>query len=652
MLLQARNIGKNYGTTQILSNITLQISARQRIGLVGVNGAGKSTLLKILAGELPQDSGEIYKAKDTTIGYLPQNSGLESEATIWEEMMSVFDELKQMEKTLRELEKEMADPQVHHDLGRFTALSEKYARLSDTFRMKGGYEMEAKIRGILHGMGFAQVPFDTPIVHLSGGQKTRLALAKLLLVEPDILLLDEPTNHLDLATLSWLEDYLRNYPGAILLVSHDRYFLDTLVDTIYEIERTKAKKYTGNYTRFIEQKAAEYESELKQYEKQQEEIARAEEFIRRNIARASTANRAKSRRKMLEKMERIEKPQGESRRAQFRFNIAKTSGKDVLKVKDLRFSYEHGEPILDGIDLELTRGEAVALIGPNGAGKSTLLKLIAGELEQEAGSIEWGSNVSIAYYDQEQKDLNPDNTVLDEVWNEYPHLLEMTVRSVLGHFLFSGEDVEKKISTLSGGEKARVALAKLMLKQANVLILDEPTNHLDLYSKEALESALMEYEGTLLFISHDRYFLNKLAERILELDASGLKTYLGNYDDYIEKKKELAEIEQELAQIRPSASSGQKTGDSRDPAEKSESHARPHYEEMKRKRQEERNRQRKAERLEQEITNLEEEIHNLELELAKPEVYLDHVKVMEIQEEIKRKQRELDKAYTEWESLL
>jgi ATP-binding cassette subfamily F protein 3 len=645
MLLQANAISKNYGVKTVLSNISIQILERERIGLVGVNGAGKSTLLQIISGEMSYDSGEIFKAKETRIGYLAQNSGLQSGRAIWDEMIGVFEHLIETEKELRRLEALMADPQLISDNKKYEDTLNRYSMKSEWFREHGGYEMETKIRGILHGMGFGDIAPDTPVATLSGGQKTRLALAKLLLQEPDILLLDEPTNHLDIPTLTWLESYLRSYPGAILVVSHDRYFLDAIVNTIYEIERTTSKRYTGNYTKYIEIKAADYESQLKQYEKQQGEIAKLADFIQRNIVRASTTKRAQSRRKALERMDRVEKPLGDLKKAHFSFEIEHTTGRDVLHVKDLAVSYEADRPLFKQVSFSLRRGETVALIGPNGIGKSSLLKTLIGQHEPDKGTFKWGANVSIGYYDQEQAGLNPANTVLEEVWSAYPHLEEANIRSVLGSFLFSGEDVFKKVESLSGGEKARVSLAKLMLLKANVLILDEPTNHLDLYSKEVLESSLIDYEGTLLFISHDRYFLNKMAENIVELTANGAHYFLGNYDEYLEKKQELVEIEAEKEAERAKSAKG--TPSSGPGIEGGST-----YETDKQTKREERSRQRKIEQLEQEISRLEAEISALEQELGQPDVFNNYLLVQEKNAKMDEKRDILQKNYDEWEVLM
>ncbi|PZE20832.1 ABC-F family ATP-binding cassette domain-containing protein [Paenibacillus xerothermodurans] len=651
MLLQASGITKSYGINTVLSNITLQIEPRERIGLVGVNGAGKSTLLQIIAGEMSYDSGDIFKAKETRIGYLKQNSGLFTDRSIWDEMRTVFAHLEEAEQELRKLETMMSDPEVLADAKLTEDTMKRYASRSEWFKEQGGYEKDARIRGVLHGMGFGDFAPDTPVNTLSGGQKTRLALAKMLLQEPDLLLLDEPTNHLDIPTLTWLEGYLRSYPGAILVVSHDRYFLDSLVDAIYEIERTSSKRYTGNYSKFIETKQAEYESQLKQFEKQQDHIAKMEEFVQRNLVRASTTKRAQSRRKALEKMERIEKPLGDLKRAHFSFEVEQMSGKEVLSVSDVAVSYDGRSPLVRDVNFQLRRGDTAALIGPNGIGKSTLLKTMVGERKPDTGSIQWGANVRIGYYDQEQTGLNEKNTVLDEVWNAFPHIEEARIRTVLGSFLFSGEDVFKKIGSLSGGEKARVSLAKLMLEKANVLILDEPTNHLDLYSKEVLESALIDYEGTLLFISHDRYFLNKMAESMLELTREGVTAYLGNYDDYTEKKQELAEIERQRVAGTPGAKSKAIVDAAADTAVKAAAPAEAGYEANKQAKREERARLRKLEQLEQDIARLEAEVAAIESELAEPEVYNDYVLVQQKNEAMESKRKKLAAYYDQWEQL-
>ncbi|MCK9857019.1 ABC-F family ATP-binding cassette domain-containing protein [Paenibacillus sp. ATY16] len=640
MLLQLSNISKNYGIDVILSDISMQVLERERVGLVGVNGAGKSTLLKIIAGELSYDSGAIHKAKETRIGYLAQNSGLQSNRTIIEEMRAVFSHLIEAEQELRELEQQIADPALHDNPKRYEDVLDRYSRKSDWFREQGGFEINTRINSVLHGMGFGSFPPDTLISTLSGGQKTRLALARILLQAPDLLMLDEPTNYLDIPTLTWLEGYLRGYSGAILVVSHDRYFLDALVTTIVEIERHAARRYTGNYSRYIELKAAEYEADMKQYEKQQEEISKMEQFIQRNIVRASTTKRAQSRRKALDKMDVLDKPLGDLKKARFTFEIERQTGKDVLDVADLSVKFpEKDRQLFQHVSFKLSRSETVALIGPNGIGKSTLLKVLVGQRQPQTGTVRWGSNVKLGYYDQEQTGLTPSNTVLEEVWGTYPHMEEARVRTVLGNFLFSGEDVLKRISSLSGGEKARVSLAKLMLEQANVLILDEPTNHLDLFSKEVLESALLDYEGTLLFISHDRYFLNKMAERIVELTPTGTEHFLGNYDDMIEKKAELEEARLEAA-AKLASKSNQPIAE-----------APTSYEMDKQAKREERSRLRKLEQLEQEIASLEEQIAEYEVQLTDPAIFNDYMAIQEIQAKIEGKRTSLNAAYEQWEQL-
>ncbi|WP_232699934.1 ABC transporter ATP-binding protein [Brevibacillus daliensis] len=641
ILLQAEQITKSYGVETILQDISLQVQTGERIGLVGINGAGKSTLMKIIAGELSYDSGVIRKPKEVTLGYLAQNSGLESNRTIWEEMLTVFDHLQAEEKELRKMEAQMGDPSILQDEKRYQQIMETYSRRSDTFREKGGYSYEGSIRGVLHGLHFADMDYATPIHTLSGGQKTRLALAKLLLQAPDLLLLDEPTNYLDIETLSWLEVYLQNYKGAILVVSHDRYFLDKLVNLVYEIERNQIQRYVGNYSTYLDLKAQRMEQEMRRFEKQEDEVAKLEDFIQRNIARASTTKRAQSRRKTLEKMDRMDRPMGSNKSAHFSFDINKMSGTIVLKVNNVAIGYEDAT-LSSQLTFVLEREERVALVGPNGIGKSTLLKTIVGQLVAKRGHIEFGSNVTIGYYDQEQQHLHQNKTILAELWDDYPHMQEKDVRTVLGNFLFSGDDVLKRISDLSGGEKARVSLAKLMLLEANFLIFDEPTNHLDIISKEVLENALFDYPGTILFVSHDRYFLNKMATRVLELSLNGVTNYLGNYDYYVEKKQELIELEQEKQANATKAA--QKKNESA-AQEKSS------YEMDKDAKRKERQRLRRIEEIENTIHSLEEKIATWEEELCLPEIYTDHVQAKVRNDSISEAKSEMDNLFTEWEAL-
>ncbi|XWN52120.1 ABC-F family ATP-binding cassette domain-containing protein [Anoxybacillus flavithermus] len=628
IILQVNQLSKSYGAEQVLSDIKLEIQEKDRIALVGRNGAGKSTLLKIIAGQLSYDTGEIIKPKHVTIGYLDQYTGLQAHRSIWEEMLDVFAPLQQMEKQLRELEQQMS----LHDAD-YERLLEQYDRLQTEFKEKGGYQYEADIRSVLHGLRFSQYDYTTKVSTLSGGQRTRLALGKLLLTRPDLLILDEPTNHLDMETLQWLEQYLKNYDGAILIVSHDRYFLDQIVTQVYELSRTKIKKYVGNYTSYLQQRAEQFEQQLKLYEKQQEEITKLKDFIQRNIARASTTKRAQSRRKQLEKMNIIDKPLGDEKSASFRFEIERPSGNDVLTANNLAIGYDH--IIATNLSFRITRGDSIALIGPNGIGKSTLLKTIIKQLHPKQGEIRYGTNVQIGYYDQEQAQLTSNKRVIDELWDEDRLRTEKEIRTILGNFLFSGDDVLKPVQTLSGGEKARLALAKLMMKKANVLVLDEPTNHLDLDSKEVLEQALIEYPGTIIFVSHDRYFINKIATKIYELSTDGLVEYLGDYDYYVAKKAELLE----LGQI----SQKTKTGESLSPKRS--------YEEEKERKKLERQRQRKIEQLETEMEQIEQQIATYEQQLYDPSCYNDYEKARDTQGKIDELKQKFDELFEQWELL-
>ncbi|MFC5531571.1 ABC-F family ATP-binding cassette domain-containing protein [Cohnella yongneupensis] len=645
MLLQANGISKHYGITPILEGITLLINERDRIGLVGVNGAGKSTLLKVLAGELRADHGSVSKAKDLRIGYLAQNGGLQGHRTIMEEMTSAFGPLLEQEKNLRDMESRIADPAELENATRYESLLSQYADASEKFREAGGYEMGNRTRSVLHGMGFGDFAPDTEVASLSGGQRTRLALARLLLVQPELLLLDEPTNHLDIDTLTWLEQYLRSYNGAMVIVSHDRYFLDAIVTSIVEIERNAATRYTGNYSRYMELKAAGFAQQMKLYEAQRKEIARMEDFVQRNLARATTTRRAQSRRNALERIERLEKP-GSLRQASFSFSTERRSGKEVLRVINASAAPKPDmTPLFRNVTFDAKRGERLALLGPNGVGKTTLLRALIDKLPLRSGAVEWGAGVSIGYYDQEQRELNPDNTVLEELWSAFPMQPEAEIRTVLGNFLFSGEDVRKKVSSLSGGEKARVALSKLMLRKANVMVMDEPTNHLDLMSREVLEAALDEYDGTLLFVSHDRYFLNRIADRIVELNADGVRHFLGNYDEMVTKKQEMLAWETTNATSAPSSgstatSSGQSSQSAND------------YEAEKQQKREERAKQRKREQAEADIAKLEETLEALELEMASPELVTDYMKLREKQAEVDRTRATLDETYAVWEALM
>ncbi|MRD21828.1 ATP-binding cassette domain-containing protein [Bacillus thuringiensis] len=638
ILLQVNALSKLYGAETILANIKLEVQTKDRIALVGRNGAGKSTLLKIIAGELSHDGGEIIKPKDVSIGYLAQNTGLETSLTIWDEMLTVFTHLQQMETKLRRLEQEMGKEENFSNEATYERLLADYDQLQLNYKDQGGYQYEADIRSILSGLGFPVETHQTTISTLSGGQKTRLALGKLLLTKPDLLILDEPTNHLDIETLTWLEQYLQGYPGAILIVSHDRYFLDKLVTQVYEISNKESRRFVGNYSKYLDLKSALYEQEMKRYEKQQDEIAKLEDFVQKNIARASTTKRAQSRRKQLDRMELLTRPLGDSKSASFHFDIEKQSGNDVLQLNDATIGYDEN-PIIEHVTMRLTRGDSVALVGPNGIGKSTLLKSIVNKLPLLNGDVSFGSNVSVGYYDQEQANLTSSKRVLNELWDEYPLQPEKEIRTILGNFLFTGDDVLKPVSSLSGGQKARLALAKLMMQKSNLLILDEPTNHLDLNSKEILENALIDYPGTLLFVSHDRYFINRVTTTVVELSTEGAQEYLGDYDYYVEKKNEMierAELEQQESDI---------------PVQKVVAQEKLNYLEEKERKKLERQRTRKIEELEQSILELEEEIATLEDQLCLPEIYADYEKASEITTKKQTLQEQLETCMAEWEEL-
>ncbi|MGH0432584.1 ABC-F family ATP-binding cassette domain-containing protein [Bacillus hominis] len=641
ILLQVNGLSKLYGAETILANIKLEVQTKDRIALVGRNGAGKSTLLKIIAGELSHDGGEIIKPKDVSMGYLAQNTGLETSLTIWDEMLTVFTHLQQMETKLRRLEQEMGKEENFSNAAIYEKLLTDYDQLQLDYKDQGGYQYEADIRSILSGLGFPVETHQTTISTLSGGQKTRLALGKLLLTRPDLLILDEPTNHLDIETLTWLEQYLQGYPGAILIVSHDRYFLDKLVTQVYEISNKESRRFVGNYSKYLDLNSALYEQEMKRYEKQQDEIAKLEDFVQKNIARASTTKRAQSRRKQLDRMELLTRPLGDSKSASFHFDIEKQSGNDVLQVKDATIGY-YQEPIIEHVNMRLTRGDSVALVGPNGIGKSTLLKSIVNKLQLLHGDVAFGSNVSVGYYDQEQANLTSSKRVLNELWDEYPLQPEKEIRTILGNFLFTGDDVLKPVSSLSGGQKARLALAKLMMQKSNLLILDEPTNHLDLNSKEILENALIDYPGTLLFVSHDRYFINRVTTTVVELSTEGAQEYLGDYDYYVEKKNEMierAEFEQQEQQ------------ENQAPVQKTVAQEKLNYLEEKERKQLERQRTRKIEELEQNIVEFEEEIATLEDQLCLPEIYADYEKASEITTKKQTLQEQLEACMAEWEEL-
>ncbi|MCP3032575.1 ABC-F family ATP-binding cassette domain-containing protein [Halobacillus sp. A1] len=641
ILMQLNQLTKRFGAELILENIKLEVQMHDRLAIVGRNGAGKSTLLKMMAGDMSYDSGDIFKPKDVTMGYLAQNTGLQSSDTIWNEMESVFSHIKKLEKELRTMEADMADPDLLNDYEAYQKLLKTYDDKQDYFKMTGGYQYEADIKSVLNGLNFHNFDWGTPISSLSGGQKTRLALGKLLLTKPDVLILDEPTNHLDIDTLAWLEGYLQGYEGAVVIVSHDRYFLDKVVNTVYEIAHQGSKKYHGNYSSYLKKKEEDYELELKHYEKQQSEIKQMEEFVQKNIVRATTSKRAQSRRKQLEKMDKLDKPKADQQSAKFSFQVAKKSGNDVLKLRDLAFSYNHEAPYLfEHLSLDVQRGDSFALVGPNGVGKTTLLKTITRELEAVKGDMKIGTNVQIGYYDQEQTKLNSKKSVLNELWDDYPHKNEKDIRTILGNFLFSGEDVLKPVSALSGGEKARLALAKLMMQEANFLVLDEPTNHLDLDSKEVLEAALVDYPGTLLFVSHDRYFINKIASQVVEMKPEQTRVFLGDYDYYVHKLQE----EEELRQLEEAERAQFET-------KPSEQETKTSFQQDKAQKSEERKRKRRITEIEQEIEQIEAKVEENDALLCEPEIFQDHEKSLELTEMNEQYQERMEALLEEWEAL-
>lgn len=628
IILQANKIERSFAGEVLFDNINLQVDERDRIALVGKNGAGKSTLLKILVGEEEPTSGEINKKKDISLSYLAQDSRFESENTIYDEMLHVFDDLRRTDKQLRQMELEMGE-KSGEDLDK---LMSDYDRLSENFRQAGGFTYEADIRAILNGFKFDESMWQMKIAELSGGQNTRLALAKMLLEKPNLLVLDEPTNHLDIETISWLENYLVNYIGALIIVSHDRYFLDKVATITLDLTKYSLDRYVGNYSRFVELKEQKLATEAKNYEKQQKEIAALEDFVNRNLVRASTTKRAQSRRKQLEKMERLDKPEAGKKAANMTFQSEKTSGNVVLTVENTAIGYD-GEVLSQPINLDLRKMNAVAIVGPNGIGKSTFIKSIVDQIPFIKGEKRFGANVEVGYYDQTQSKLTPSNTVLDELWNDFKLTPEVEIRNRLGAFLFSGDDVKKSVGMLSGGEKARLLLAKLSMENNNFLILDEPTNHLDIDSKEVLENALIDFDGTLLFVSHDRYFINRVATHVLELSENGSTLYLGDYDYYVEKKATAEMSQTEEASTSNQAKEASPVND---------------YQAQKESQKEVRKLMRQIESLEAEIEELESQSQAISEQMLETN---DADKLMELQAELDKISHRQEEAMLEWEEL-
>ena len=632
ILMTVQGVSKSFGMKSVLKDISLTLQQGARMGLIGVNGSGKSTLFRLIAGQMEPDEGTISLMRGTRVGMLTQEADIQSDLTVREELSRVFEPVREMERRLRALEEEMA--QKHEDEAELDRLSREYARLTDRFEDAGGYEWPSRIQGVLAGLGFAKGREDQPASVLSGGEKTRLCLARLLLTQPDLLMLDEPTNHLDLSSIQWLEDTLKKYRGTVLIISHDRYFMNSVCDCMAEISMRRLVQYEGNYDQFTVKRQADIERQIREYKLQQAEIARQQAIIQRYrmYNREKSIRAAESREKRLEKMERLERPVDEQH-VRFSFEARRRTGDDVLKVHGLAKGFE-GRRLFENFDLHLRAGDRVAIIGPNGVGKSTLLNIIARKLKADAGEVEFGANVDLGYYEQHQTGLDPEKDVLNELWDAFPRLDLDRVRSVLALFLFTGDDVYKKISMLSGGEKGRVSLCKLMLKRDNLLLLDEPTNHLDMDSREVLEGALEDFDGTILTVSHDRYFINRVADRIIEMRPDGVKEYLGNYDDYLEKKR------REEAGLEDAAASGM-TKTQLDKQRRKERLLREGKKAL----------EKQLEAAEARIADAEKEIQELETRMADPELYQRPDEARETARRHAELQAGMDALYEEWEAL-
>ncbi len=628
IVLSCNNISKTYVVDKILEDISFTIENGQKIGLIGLNGSGKTTLFNILVGDIPKDQGDIYVQKDLNIGYLRQHADMNSSKTLFQECLQVFDPLIQMEKNLRNLEHEISHESAKGESEKLNQLMTQYSNILEEFNNLNGYGYESEIKGVLKGLGFKDEEFDKNVKVLSGGQKARLSLAKLLLEKPDILLLDEPTNHLDIDAIRWLESYLLEYKGAALIISHDRYFLDNVVTKIFHLENLRLKTYNTNYSRFMEERKKELELLKKNYENQQKEIKRQEEIIRRfyNYGGQRYIRQAQSRQKLLDRMKIIDKPM-DSKKVKFTFEPKIKSGKEVLRVEQIGKSFEEFK-LLEDISFTIYRGEKVGLIGPNGIGKTTLFKIILGHIPYDTGSITLGHQVHTGYFDQEQTKLNLNKTIIDEIWDDNPKFDHYQIRSILSRFLFIGDDIFKEIEELSGGERGRLALLKMMLSKANFLLMDEPTNHLDIYSKEVLEDAIKDYEGTLLVISHDRYFLNKVTDKILELTEEGITEYLGNYDYYLEKKNEIVYEEDKDYRTKTQIKLERKK--------------------EKEKLAIEKRRKKEILTLENLIEEKEKKIEELDRLLCKPELYEEPDKIVQLTKDRDNLQTDLDSLYEKW----
>lgn len=631
-VLACRNISKTYIIDKILDGVSFTIEEGDKVGLIGLNGSGKTTLFNILAGEISKDSGDIFIQKDLKIGYLKQHTSISSQKQVFEECLEIFQDLISMEKKLRNLEEEMSQIGSSGQSEKLDKLMNRYGHLSEKFTALNGYGYKSDIRGVLVGLGFEVEDFSKKVDELSGGQKSRLALAKLLLEKPDLLLLDEPTNHLDIGAIDWLEKFLKDYEGAALIISHDRYFLDNTVNRIFNLENKKINIYNTNYTKFMEQRKKDLEVLQKQYENQQREIKRQEEIIQRfmNYGNARYIRQAQARQKLLEKIKQVERPV-EAEKTRIKFEPKLKSGRDVLEVKELAKSFGDRK-LFSQVNFQIYRGERVGLIGPNGVGKTTLFKLILNQLDGDEGEIRLGHHVSPAYFDQEMSSLNLNKTIIDEIWDDNPKLTHFEIRRILSQFLFVGDDIFKEISDLSGGERARLSLLKLMLSEANFLLMDEPTNHLDIDSKEVLEDALLDYQGTVFVISHDRYFLNRVSTRILELTETGVKEYLGNYDYYLEKKYESQYLEEESTT-------------------KTKTQIRLEKRKEREKLIKERKKRQEINGLEKEITKAENKLTKIDSSLSNPDIYDDLDKIVELNKKRERIENQLNQLYEKWMSL-
>jgi len=635
LILNATNISKSFGSNEIIKDATFLVNEHEKVAIVGVNGAGKTTLLKILTAEESADSGSITLAKDAKLGYLRQINNVDSALSIIDELYTVIEPILNMEKRMSQMQEDMK----HLTGSELEELYSSYTALTHSYELMDGYAAKSRVVGILKGLGFEEIDFDRKINTLSGGQKTRVFLAKLLLEEPDIILLDEPTNHLDLRSIEWLESYLLNYKGAVIIVSHDRYFLDKIVSKVIDIENGNVQMYLGNYTDFSNKKQMLLDARMKEYLNQQQEIKHQEAVITKlkQFNREKSIKRAESRQKQLEKIERVEAPQTYSENMRLSLDISKESGKDVLIVHNLSKSFDHKKLFWD-INFEIKRGERVAIIGDNGTGKTTLLKIINGLLNPDTGEVIYGSNVSVAYYDQEHQVLHMDKTLFDELSDTYPEMTNTQIRNILAAFLFTGEDVYKKIADLSGGERGRVSLVKLMLSKANFLLLDEPTNHLDIVSKDVLENALNNFPGTVCYVSHDRYFINKTATRILDLTENRLLNYIGNYDYYIEKREAVEE-----------AANLTSTEQAEKPADVSES--KKEWIDNKTVQAQKKKLKNALNKCEKEISEIEDKLQAVDEEFANPENASNVGKLMELQKQKEALEKRLDKLMEDWEEL-